>query len=505
MPFEMSDLRLMIFAEDREFGWGGISDEHELEEAFECGIDGFRLFHEGAFREAPSGFNECGFVHGGEGLERGVGPGVTDGTGLSSGSVKCGEEWRIACPFPEGVKASSPEGFSVVLDVGIAAKLLPEAVGLVGFHGGATDFWNEQTARGEGLVTKGFCGEAEPWGAREEDVVGIFADAFGFGGLGLAIGCAGDDGAQEGTDVPTCFAEVRSKPVEKFGMRGWGALGPEIFGSTDQACSEDHLPELIDDDAFGQGIVVRDDPFCEVESGGASTVWELREECGDGGLHGGAELVVFASEEHMRRARGRHLFHDHDGWKGAGEFAEFTLEGVEFQEGFANLGICGGLEEAGVKRCELRWGAERGRDGGDGFWCIGTGEDECLLVGKAFGMDGEVADGAVKPGGGASAGTDAERVGVLEGLVECVEKDFGGLGFSVEMDSHPVCETGSVVGDGDVRPLVLRDGCLGPDSESVVEPSFGERDEESSVLELDGIALVLGGGRVGVLGLCCFR
>ncbi len=54
----------------------------------------------------------------------------------------------------------------MVLDVGIAAKLLPESVGLVGFHGGAPDFWNEQTAHGEGLVTKGFCGEAEPWGAR---------------------------------------------------------------------------------------------------------------------------------------------------------------------------------------------------------------------------------------------------------------------------------------------------------------------------------------------------
>ncbi len=84
MPFEMSDLRLMIFEEDREFGWGGISDEHELEEAFECGIDGLWLVREGAFGEASSGFNECGFVHGGEGLERGVGPGETDGTGLSS-------------------------------------------------------------------------------------------------------------------------------------------------------------------------------------------------------------------------------------------------------------------------------------------------------------------------------------------------------------------------------------------------------------------------------------
>ena len=54
--------------------------------------------------------------------------------------------------------------------------------------------------------------------------------------------------------------------VEEFGVAGPHALGTEVFGCFDEAGAEELLPEAVDGDAGGEGILLVNEPFCEVHA-----------------------------------------------------------------------------------------------------------------------------------------------------------------------------------------------------------------------------------------------
>src|SRR5499426_1930560 len=65
--------------------------------------------------------------------------------------------------------------------------------------------------------------------------------------------------------APPTFDELDRQPVEQFGMGRGLASRAEIFGRRYQSLSEILLPDAIDDDAGGQGVISVDDPFRQAE------------------------------------------------------------------------------------------------------------------------------------------------------------------------------------------------------------------------------------------------
>ena len=57
-------------------------------------------------------------------------------------------------------------------------------------------------------------------------------------------------------------------------MAGGLALRAKVTGGFDQTDAEDLLPEAIDGDAGGQGVILRDEPAGKVQSVGSCLVFE---------------------------------------------------------------------------------------------------------------------------------------------------------------------------------------------------------------------------------------
>ena len=100
--------------------------------------------------------------------------------------------------------------------------------------------------------------------------------------------------------------------VEEPGVGGPHALGAEVFGCFDDAGAEELLPEAIDGDTGGEGILLIHEPVGEVHAGGrVSCGVEWREK--GGGVSGdfGAELVVVTSDAYVGGLHVLALAHDH--------------------------------------------------------------------------------------------------------------------------------------------------------------------------------------------------
>jgi hypothetical protein len=57
--------------------------------------------------------------------------------------------------------------------------------------------------------------------------------------------------------VPAALDQLHGEPVEQFGMGGALSLDAEVLRRADETRTEEHLPEVIRDDAGGERIVGR--------------------------------------------------------------------------------------------------------------------------------------------------------------------------------------------------------------------------------------------------------
>jgi hypothetical protein len=157
--------------EDLQFLWlrGALGDE--LEGVSDCVVG---VFAKDAFGEFAGGFDEGGFVEEGEGLEGGVGAFGADPAGFAVGCVKDGHGGRVDGALPDGVEAAAEEIFAFGLSVFLSHRHFdPEVLRLVGADGWAAEFFDEESADGEGLIANNVGGKALPRTAGEETVVGI--------------------------------------------------------------------------------------------------------------------------------------------------------------------------------------------------------------------------------------------------------------------------------------------------------------------------------------------
>ena len=99
------------------------------------------------------------------------------------------------------------------------------------------------------------------------------------------------------------------------GCDGRVALRAEIFGGLDDAGSEIQLPVAIHGHARGERMRGIDEPFGEVEAGGALAVvdGERRQDGGSTGLDLVGLIAIVAAAQHEGVARLLHLAHDHGG------------------------------------------------------------------------------------------------------------------------------------------------------------------------------------------------
>lgn len=173
------------------------------------------LLAEDSFGKFTGGFDEGGFVEKGESLKWSVGTFCANPARLAIGGIEDGHGGWIDGSFPDGVNASAEEIVARRLLVFLAHRHFnPEVLGLVRADGGAADFFDEEAAEGEGLISDDVGREALTGAAGQESVVRINLEEL-WSELGLlAVGRAGDDDFLEVFYVPTGADKFGGEPVE---------------------------------------------------------------------------------------------------------------------------------------------------------------------------------------------------------------------------------------------------------------------------------------------------
>ena len=436
LGFEVGEVFGEGLLEDGEFGGFGVAAGGGAEEGGEA-IRGGWGGDEDVLGEGAGGLEELDVVHESEGLQGGVAAFALEAIAFAIGGVEGSHVRGRGGAFPEGVEAAAVEGFAMVLDVvfGVAAAEgdgFPDVFGLIGADAFAAHGGGEEAGEEEGLIANDFGVEAEAGAAGEELVFGVSLEVFGGELSALAIGVGGDDAGDEFFHVPAVFAEGDSEPVEEFGMGGRGALGAEVVAGFDEAGAEELLPEAVDGDAGGEGVVGAYQPLGEVEAGGLFFVGKRGEESGGVAVDGGGGFVIEAAVHDEAGAGFGQIRHDEGGGDGVFEGFLFGFEG-EFLSADAFDDFAGALVfvfeppvfEAGGVGCRPFGGFFTAHEG---LEIAGEFGDAFALVGFDPGLQGPL--GVF---GGIDAGAHGEVVPV-DGAVELGEGEAGdfGAGFEAE-------------------------------------------------------------------------
>lgn len=216
----------------------------------------------------------------------------------------------------------------------------------------------------------------------------------------------------EAFETPAVVHEVGGEPVEEFGVGGRVAETAEVAGGGGEALTEVLLPNAVDEDAGGQGVLAGGDPAGE----GGAAAGAVREGSDFGGCGGeddgeawGDGAVAFASGDEGGRGVRSEVAGDHGGrergWFEVIEGGEVLAECVEF---FFVSAFDAGVEVVpfvgDLTPCEGSDGAFFG--GAIGFWFGEDGldfgrefADGVAAGGVAIGLFGE-ADELAETGGG---------------------------------------------------------------------------------------------------------
>ena len=90
----------------------------------------------------------------------------------------------------------------VAAQIAVAARFIPDALGHVGPHAGATDLFDQQTAGCQSLIAQGFSGQSKPGAAGQQSVLGIALDQFGSDLRRLPVRAAHDDQLLDRLHIP---------------------------------------------------------------------------------------------------------------------------------------------------------------------------------------------------------------------------------------------------------------------------------------------------------------
>ena len=224
--------------------------------------------------------------------------------------------WHRA--FPIRVETATVEIFALVLSIGrlriilLIDHLLIETGRVIRLHRRTADFWHQQAAGGECLVTHEFTRQAEARATGDPAVVRIALMCFGRELRALPIGLAGDHQAQHGFHIPPAGNKFRCQPVDQFRMARRLTLRTKILRRAHQTGAKQHLPIAIDGHTRGQRIRRIDQPARQPQTT-ARKIRVHRGQCSRGG--GGdlfPRLVKHAAPQNEGVARFGLVHHQRD-------------------------------------------------------------------------------------------------------------------------------------------------------------------------------------------------
>ena len=124
----------------------------------------------------------------------------------------------------------------------------------------------ELTAGCENTVPEGFGIEAASIMAAEKLVFRVGIPYVGFTEAALLISAAENNAANQLFDRPAFTAEACRQVIEQFGMCGAFAVDAKIIGSANERLTEQMQPDAVHHHAGGLRMIVRGEPFCQLQA-----------------------------------------------------------------------------------------------------------------------------------------------------------------------------------------------------------------------------------------------
>ena len=146
--------------------------------------------------------------------------------------------------------------------------------------------------------------------------------------------------------------------IEELGVAGPGSLGSKVFGRFDESGAEELLPESVDGDAGGEGILLINEPVGEVHAGGDGVFFlKRREEVRSVTADFVAKLIVVSTQANVGRVDILAFTHHHGGADGVEVVVLFLLKLFDlFGFGGVSLGDLDLVIEAFEGVCFVRGG-----------------------------------------------------------------------------------------------------------------------------------------------------
>lgn len=154
------------------------------------------------------------------------------------------------------------------------------------------------------------------------------------------IDLAGDDGFDELFKIPAGVHEVGGEPVEEFWVDGHFGLDPQVFGRFDESDAEEFLPDAVDGDAGGEGMIAGDKPLGEVEAVEGGVGFQGREYAGSGCFDDFPSGFIGTDGEDVGFASFFLVGHDHDAGSGLLDLADFIAERLDLCDELLVEGLC---------------------------------------------------------------------------------------------------------------------------------------------------------------------
>ena len=438
-------------------------------------------FLQGALSHEAGRFYKLGVVQEHEGLQRCAGDLPSHGAVVSFRGIEGHHRRRRGCAFPVGIEAASIQSFARVRLVFPAGGFfLPEPFRLVGFHAWSADLVDEESGRGEGVVTNQLGGETMARSAGEKFVVRIAGQRLGRRLGRLAIGRGEQDEFVQFLQIPTGLDEGAGEPVEQFRVRGQGALAAKVLGGGHEAVAEMQLPVSIHNDPGRQRLFRIRDPFGETEPVAGQLGIERENGVRRAGLDLIAVLIIGAALEQISGTRLRQVAHRHDFIDAIDEPVFVVAKFLQFRSQLDRrlIHVCEIIFQqiflAGLRRLHGRIAIDR----------LELKRSQALIEHL------QVSDEAILETASSKSRTKGQWSTIGEILEQGIADDLDRERFSVQVQLHADCAAGAVAGDAELEPFVEFKFLAGANLERVAGPEMNESKRGVTIFENELVALI---------------
>ena len=263
--------QLALFAEqlpeNGQFVRGRTPRGHQTKGPGDLIVERGAAFLQHPFADQAGGFDDLGVVEQRERLQGRAGALAADEAHIALGRVEGQHGRRRHGPFPERVKTAPMQVIAAALFVfRVAHRDFPKPGRLIRFDARSADFFDQQSAQGEGFVAEHLRGQPPSGTTCEQFVFRVARQQCGIGLRGLPVGRGHRDLLQQRLVIPARSHEVARQPVEQFRMGRHRPLRTKVVARLHDAPPEHHLPGTIDRDPRHQRVLRCEQPLGETQA-----------------------------------------------------------------------------------------------------------------------------------------------------------------------------------------------------------------------------------------------